>query len=152
MYVRRFEIFADYFQFYVCDETYVTDTAALWSSDSDPMLAVGPDLIAIGTVRNMLVPVELEILTTAPKPDADAWDQIRDCGLRLASGALIVFGCTDDPDQAERIAVPAGDYAARISHGGLNTLSEDGLDGDDRYRIQLWPGAVGPITVLKPRP
>ena len=48
--------------------------------------------------------------------------------------------------------MPAGDYAARISHGGLNTLSEDGLDGDDRYRIQLWPGAVGPITVLKPRP
>ena len=152
MCVRRFEIFADYFQFYVCDETYVTDTAALWSSDSDPMLAVGPDLIAIGTVRNMLVPVELEILTTAPTPDADAWDQMRDCGLRVASGALIVFGCTDDPDQAERIAVPAGDYAARISHGGLNTLSEDGLDGDDRYRIQLWPGAVRPITVLKPRP
>ncbi|WP_419756558.1 hypothetical protein [Brevundimonas sp.] len=50
MSVRRFEIFADYFQFYVCDETYVTDTAALWSPDSDPMLAVGPDLIAIGTV------------------------------------------------------------------------------------------------------
>ena len=41
MSVRRFQIFSDYFQFYVCDETYVTDTAALWSADSDPMLAVG---------------------------------------------------------------------------------------------------------------
>ncbi|WP_425986002.1 hypothetical protein [Brevundimonas sp. TWP1-2-1b1] len=149
MSVRRFEIFADYFQFYVCDETYVTDTAALWSPAGDPMLAVGPDLIAIGTARNMLVPVELEILPAEPTPDPDAWDQVRDCGLRLASGTLIVFGCTDDPDQAERIDLPAGDYAARVSHGGLDTLSEDGLDGDDRYRIQLWPGAVRPVTVIK---
>ncbi len=63
--------------------------------------------------------------------------------------ALIVFGCTDDPNAALRIAVPAGDYAARVSHGGLDTLSEDGLDGDDRYRIQLWPGPVRPVTVVK---
>ena len=149
MSVRRFEIFADYFQFYVCDETSVTNTAALWGPASDPMLAVGLDLIAIGTARNMLVPVELEILSAEPMPDPDAWDQVRDCGLSLASGTLIVFGCTDDPAEAERIAVPAGDYAARVSHGGLDTLSEDGLDGDDRYRIQLWPGAVHPVTVVK---
>ncbi|WP_313013585.1 hypothetical protein [Brevundimonas sp.] len=45
--------------------------------------------------------------------------------------------------------MPAGDYAARVSHGGLDTLSEDGLDGDDRYRIQLWPGPVRPVTVVK---
>lgn len=149
MTVRRFDIFADYFQFYVCDETYVTDPALLWGAADDPMLAVGPDLIAIGTARNMRVPVELQILPSEPAPDTDAWDQVRDCGLRLTSGALIVFGCTDDPDQAERIAAPVGDYAARVCHGGLNSLSEDGLDGDDRYRIQLWPGAVRPVTVLK---
>jgi hypothetical protein len=149
MTVRRFDIFADYFQFYVCDETYVTDPALLWGPAGDPMLAVGPDLIAIGTARNMRVPVELQILPSEPSTDTDAWDQVRDCGLRLTSGALIVFGCTDDPDQAERIAAPVGDYAARVCHGGLNSLSEDGLDGDDRYRIQLWPGAVRPVTVLK---
>ena len=30
-------------------------------------------------------------------------------------------------------------YRARIYYGGLNSLSEDGLEGDDHYRVVLWP-------------
>jgi len=152
MTVHRLEIFADYFQFYVQDSTSITDVAALWSEADGPMLALGPDLIAVGTVRNMLVPVEIEILSAEPDTDLDTWDHVVDCGLSAPSGVLIVIGCTEDLDTATRLPVPPGDYAARLSYGGLDTRSEDGLDGDDRYRVQLWPGAVRPITVLKARP
>ncbi|WP_395942721.1 hypothetical protein [Brevundimonas sp.] len=148
---RRFDVFADYFQFYVCDAAYTTDTASLWVPETvDRMLATGPDLLGVGTARNMLVPVELQVLDREPSPDPDDWDGMLDCGLSLHSGALIVFGCTEEPAEAERIPVPAGDYGARVSCAGLDTLSEDGLDGDDRYRIQLWPGGVRPVMVVKP--
>ena len=41
-------------------------------------------------------------------------------------------------------------YAAYVLYKGLTTLSEDGLDGDDYYKIILWPSddAVD-VTVLK---
>lgn len=149
---RHFEIFADYFQFYVCDASFETDPGLLWDeSATTQMLAVGPDLIAVGTARNMTVPVDVEILTAPPAPDLDDWDQVIDCGVRLSSGNLIVFGCTENSDDAERLGLEPGDYAARISYASLDALSDDGLEGDDRYRVQLWRADLPPITILKAR-
>lgn len=150
--VRLFRIFADYFQFYVADAAYQTYTGEIWDrATTERMLALGPDLIAVATARNMDVPVELQVLQSAPDSDIDLWEQVIDCGLQVASGAIIVFGCTEDPEIAERIAIPPGDYAARVSYAGLKTLSDDGLDGDDRYRVQLWPGAISPAAVVRAR-
>ncbi|GLK48431.1 hypothetical protein GCM10017620_14040 [Brevundimonas intermedia] len=150
---RHFDVFADYFQFYVCDAAFQTDPGLLWDEAATArMLAIGPDLIAVGTARNMTVPVEIEVLNAAPAPDLDDWDQIVDCGVSLPSGKLIVFGCTENSDDADRIGIEPGDYAARISYANLGDLSDDGLEGDDRYRVQLWRAAIPPITVLKASP
>ena len=46
----------------------------------------------------------------------------------------------------------SGDYAARVSYAKLTDLSDDGLEGDDRYRVQLWPGFVSKVVILKMRP
>ncbi|WP_330479621.1 hypothetical protein OG301_38425 [Streptomyces platensis] len=45
----------------------------------------------------------------------------------------------------------------RVYSNGLHTISEDGLDGEDRYHVVLWPTDEGhPAQVLKrypePRP
>ena len=150
---RQLDIFADYFQFYVCDETYETDTGLIWDDfTTDRMLAVGPDLIAVGAARNMGVPVQLEVHGLEPPHDFDAWDQVIDCGVSIPSGKLIVFGCTDNPDEAERLHVPPGGYAVRVSYSNLMDLSDNGLEGNDRYRVQLWPGIVSLVTVVKRRP
>lgn len=147
------ELFADYFQFHVCDGDFRTDTATIWDeAAADRMLATGPDLIAVGTARNMDVPVILEISAAEPAVDVADWDQVIECGLALASGTLLAFGCTDDIGAAARFAVDPGSYRARISYGGLADLSDDGLDGDDRYRVQLWPGEADGIAVMKRRP
>ena len=46
------------------------------------------------------------------------------------------------PRDAARIAVVPGTYRARISYGSLDKLSTDGLDGEDHYLVQLWPGTA----------
>jgi hypothetical protein len=56
----------------------------------------------------------------------------------VTSGRLVVAGCTDYFPDAARIDVPPGSYRARIYSGNLNSLSDDGLDGDDHYRVALW--------------
>ena len=40
-------------------------------------------------------------------------------------------------------------YRARIYYGKLDALSEDGLEGEDHYRVVLWPGDPTPPVVLK---
>jgi hypothetical protein len=148
---RHFDVFADYFQFYVCDAAFQTDPGLWDEAATERMLALGPDLIAVGTARNMTVPVDVEILNASPALDVDDWDQVIDCGVSLPSGNLIVFGCTENSDDAERLGIEPGDYAARISYANLGALSDDGLEGDDRYRVQLWRAPPPPITVLKAR-
>lgn len=151
--VRHIDVFADYHQFYVCDVDFKTETSILWDDvTSEQMLAVGPDLIAVGTARNMTVPVQLDVLPSEPPNDLYAWDQVITCSLMIPTGTLILFGCTDDPSEAERLYIGPGSYAVRVSYARLTDLSDNGLEGDDHYRVQLWPGPPAPVNVLKRRP
>lgn len=147
------ELFADYFQFYVADSCFKTDTGTIWDiSSTDRLVATGTDLIAIGTARNMGVPVLVEIGSTPPEDDFADWQQVVDCSLAVPSGSIVLLGCTDYLPDALHEPVSEKHFAARVSFRGLDQLSDDGLDGEDIYRIQLWPGMGGPITVRKQRP
>ena len=50
-----------------------------------------------------------------------------------------------------RIEVPPGIYRVRVSYGALDKISEDGLSGDDRYRVQLWKATSTAVRILKKR-
>ena len=146
-------LFADYFQFYVADTQFRADTGEIWTTEAtDRMLATGEDLLAVGTARNIEVPVAIELLSAPPDDDFDHWQQVIDCSLALTSGAFVAMGCTDyQPDALTREITP-GTYRARVSYRGLDTLSDDGLDGEDFYRVQLWPGETCAVNVIKRRP
>ena len=147
---HELELFADYFQFYIQDETSDGIDGESWpEADSDRMLAVKKRAIGVGTVRNMDVPVTIEVVDSEPTRDAADWDHVVECSIDLPSGKLVVAGCTDYVPDAVRIELPHGTYRARISYGSLTSVSEDGLDGDDRYRIQLWPGSTIAVHVVK---
>lgn len=47
--------------------------------------------------------------------------------------------------------VSPGSYRARLYCGNLDALSEDGLNGDDHYKVVLWLAAPGPSRVLRQR-
>jgi len=149
---HQFELFADYHQFYLQDETAKGDLSDSWTQQAtDDLLAVAPCTIGVGTVRNMKVPVEVIVQDSPPNNDFEKWDHVVDCSLDVPSGIIVVAGCTDYFPDAARIKVKPGGYNARIYYGGLDTLSEDGLEGDDHYHVYLWPGQPRSVMVLKRR-
>jgi hypothetical protein len=139
---HEFELFADYFQFYLQDEDErigIGDLSDAWTKEAaERLLAVAPGVVGIGTARNMTVPVVIEVLDHEPEADFDEWEHVVEGGLELKSGRLVVAGCTDYFPDAARLPVAAGTYRVRMSCRGFETISTNGLDGDDTYRVQLW--------------
>lgn len=152
--MKSFELalFADYFQFYIQDEAAKGDLSEAWSEEAtDRLLAIAPGTVGIGTVRNMEVPVRVEIREHEPEGDFSKWDHVVEASLDVASDRVVIAGCTDYFPDAKRIEVAPGNYRVRVSYGALDTLSEDGLSGDDHYRLQLWPASSTVVRILKQR-
>lgn len=147
----KYELFADYFQFYLQDENVDGDLSDSWTKEAvDNLLALAPGTIGIGTVRNMTVPVTVEILDDPPgKDDFSTWGQVNECSIEVGSGRIVIAGCTDYFPEAARISVMPGMYRARIYYGNLEALSDDGLEEEDHYRITLWPADYAEPKYLK---
>lgn len=147
---HQLEIFADYFQFYLQDETAEGDLSDAWDATAvERMLAVSPGTVGLGTVRNMDVPVTLELLGSEPVGDLAPFDHVAEGSLVIATGPLVVAGCTDYFPDAARLDIEPGTYRVRLSCSGLNSLSEDGLEGQDHYLVQLWQAPSIDPRVLK---
>lgn len=92
----KLRLFADYFQFVLMDERSQGDFSTLWTEDAlERMLAVGDCALAAGTLRNMEVDVEVEVLRARPEIVPGQWDNIVEASIRIPSGRLVVMGCTD---------------------------------------------------------
>jgi hypothetical protein len=149
---HNFTLFADYFQFYIQDEPADGNLSKSWSDAAvERLLAVAPGVVGVGTVRNMDVPVSIYVCDKEPTLTLDAYDHVVECSLSVKSGHLVVAGCTDFFPDAARISLTPGTYRVRINYSGLNSLSEDGLHRDDRYRLELWQAPTIDPTVLKQR-
>ena len=156
--VHRFELFADYFQFYLQDDDIEAgDFSDSWTPEAIASgVALATRGIAVGTARNTTVPVEVVVRDDPPLESGEhleAWDRVTEASLDVPSGRIVVAGCTDYFPDAARIDVPRGTYAARVYFAGLDSVSHNRLEGDDYYRVVLWPDAPdAPRTrrVLKP--
>ncbi len=136
-----FAIFADYHQFYIRDDDpSYGDLSDAWTPEStDRLLALAPHTIGVGTARNMTVPVSMSILAQRPTLDAATFDRINEAAIEIATGRIVLAGCTDYVPDAPRIPCAPGRYGVLIGYRNLTRLSEDGLDGDDSYHLYLWP-------------
>lgn len=147
-----FPIFADYFAFEILDEG-TSSPADVWNEKTLlDRIAVAKGAIVISTVRNMTVSVIIEILNSDDFNNAqflDSWDHVVECSIDVLSGTLVILGTTDYYPDAARIIVPPNTYQAKIYYGGLSTLSENGLDGNDVYWIVLQPGVPISPRVIK---
>jgi hypothetical protein len=146
-------LFADYHQFYLQDEQAETDTPEDWGEHlTTRMIAVDPGIVGVTTARNMTVPVRVDLLAARPNDNFDSWDHVAEASLEAPSGQIVIAGCMDYFPDAKRFPVLPGCYRVRVYYGGLNTLSEDGLDGEDHYQVALWPEECRSVEVLKKRP
>lgn len=147
---HKFNLFADYFQFYIQDEQSKGNLSERWTEEAvKNMLALAEGIIGVGTVRNMIIPVEVAIWESEPTDNITKWDKINECDINIPSGKLVVTGCADYFPEAKRIVVKSGLYRARIYYGNLNSLSEDGLYGDDYYKIALWLSDDTSVHIIK---
>jgi hypothetical protein len=147
----NFKIFADYFQFYLQDETLNCDLGESWTEDAlNNLIAVTPEVVGIGTVRNMTVPVVINIIATSPEEDLAQYDKVNECSIELPSGRLVISGGSEYFLDAPRITVTPGIYRVRVYYKNLNKISPDGLDGEDEYKVVLWPQApYAPVLKLR---
>src|SRR5262245_44330484 len=111
-------------------------------------IKTGRHVVVILPARNMSVPVEIEIHDSEPPLHPDGWDHIAEASLNLPGGELQVHRCTLGP-VADWTLEP-GWYRVRSCQGGLATV--DGLEGNDTYRIVIWPAPPADICVLKQWP
>jgi len=117
----KFELFADYFQFYVQDDLEgIGDLSETWTQEAvDRLLAVAPGTVGVGTVRNTTVPVAIEIHPSAPAEELQPWDHVTECDLHVTSGQVVVAGRTDYFPEAARVPLPRDLYRVRTSYGNL---------------------------------
>lgn len=142
-------LLADYFQVHVWDDGGQVDLGEAWTEEAVSRgLAVDDGIVGMGTARNLEVPVAVTIYPEPPELQGDA-DSVVEADLECISGRVVVMGCTDYGPDALRIHVPPGWYRVRASARGLRTVRENGLEGDDEYRIDLWPAAPTGVTVVK---
>lgn len=101
---HHFDVFADYHQFYIQDEPVEGNLGDSWTPEAtERLLALAPGTVGVGTVRNMTVPVDIEIYDRPLDESLDAWDQVNECTIQIESGRIVVAGCTDYfPDAARR--------------------------------------------------
>jgi hypothetical protein len=149
--VHALEVFADYHQFYIGD-TGVGPMAPTDYTDEDVRcrVKVAPNVVVIQPERNMTVPVEIELRDADAGFDEAEWDHVAECSIDLRTGRLQVHECTGGP--LLDLNVAPGSYRVRAVFAGLGTLSDDGLDGEDRYRVVLWPSPMAPLQVVKQWP
>ena len=146
--IRRYSVFADYHQFYLWDHGVSPDAPTNYTEENTTRrIKAAPFVVVIQPERNMDVPVEIEVTDAPPDLDLDAWDHVAEASLDVPSGRLELHECTGG--LIDVLTVEAGTYRIRAYYGGLTTLSQDGLDGDDHYRIVLWPAPSADTVVLK---
>jgi len=152
MSLNHFTLFADYFQFFIQDESANGNLSDSWNEEAvSRLLAVAPGTVGVGTVRNMDVPVSIMVLDSAPPLELEKWDHVVDCAILVQGSRIVVAGCTDYLPDAARVEVAPGMYRVRVGYAGLASISEDGLSGNDSYKIQLWQAAAIVPRVLKQR-
>jgi hypothetical protein len=146
-------LLADYFQICLRDEAHPDLPDDYTDEAIARRLVAGPHAVILHTARNMTVPIRVEWHDQRPKVDLDAYQHVVEARLDCPSGQLVLAGLTDYYPTAPRLSVKAGPLGVRASLSGLGTLSEDGLEGDDHYVVQLWPGAEPEgVRVLKAWP
>jgi len=106
--MRRFEykLFADYHHFYLQDECVKGDLSESWTQEAvDRLLAVAPGTIGVFTVRNLVVPVVVEVTDTAPDEDTTRWEQVNELLLLVARITSLTLRC-DFEVRSGRVSTP----------------------------------------------
>jgi hypothetical protein len=139
-----------YHQIYVRDKETPQDTGDInfWTEDATrSRLAIGDSILGIGLQCYGSFKGELVLLDSKnDNIEYNQYDHIVEGGINVRSGILQVLDCPHSNVELE-VKVNPGKYRARIYSLNLASVVDD--NGDDYYRVEMWPDLNGELTVLK---
>lgn len=145
--IYRFELSAEFYQFYLQDE--LVEIEVEWTEQEiRDNLALSSGTIAVGTICERNVPVEVQILASEPTLNMEVWDHVVDCSIDVPSGRLVISGWCED--FAARINLEAGRYRVRVCYANQYS-DEDHIGCADYYVVMLWRSNDKLFEVLKRR-
>jgi hypothetical protein len=146
----KLDFYTQYRQFYINDKLspLKTDSPNFWTQKaSDDRLAIEEGVLGVGTECYGPVKGEICILTTESESNEfDSYDHVVEGSIEIKSGVLQVFPCITNEPTLELEMKPST-YRVRIYSSNLNTV--DGDEGDDYYKVEVWPSVYKERIVLK---
>jgi len=139
-----------YSQFYICDKDFDGDTGSdqFWTNGAfDDRLAIEDGVLGVGTECYGPVKAEFELLA-ARNDDVNLskYDHIVEGGIEVKSGIIQILDCPSSNIELE-VNVDPGYYRTRIYSSNLSSV--DGDEGDDYYRVEIWPDTYMERKVIK---
>jgi hypothetical protein len=141
------ELTPDYFQFYLFDSDARPAPENWTDQNLSDRMHVAPGVVVVSPIRNTPVPVEISIWDSEPQVVFNQWQHVVEAPLVLEDPSLEVHECCGE--SMARFTVSPGDYVIRALMRNLDKLSDDGLKGEDFYEVQIWPGKLLGLRVLR---
>jgi hypothetical protein len=145
-------IASDYGQFYLFDNAAVLADSSTGFDDSPEALSLddavqsgrfvgrwGASYLNVLTPGqwNFELPLRLELHDAEPGADLDVWQHVVDVDLDLPTGRVLMVASGGGMPHVTTL--PTGHYRTRVAGRGFTELGAAGADGDDVWRVQLWP-------------
>ena len=148
----RLDFHTEYNQFYISDKTSVRATGSInfWTTAAyKDRLAKEEGILGVGTQSYGHIKGELDILNAANnKLDTNQYDHIVEGGIKVVSGVLQVLNCPISEIELE-IKLKPGTYRVRVYSSNLTNVDIDEDEGNDQYKIEIWPDTNMERKVLK---
>jgi len=139
-------------QFYLYDKASPANTASddFWTAEAhDDRLALENGILGIGTQCYGHIKGELDVLDNANQAvDYNHYDHVVEGGLEVKSGVLQVLDCPNSEVELE-VKLTPGTYRVRVYSSNLASADIDEVEGNDYYKIKIWPDTNMERKVLK---
>jgi hypothetical protein len=144
------EFYTSHSQFYIHDKGSPLNTGSrdFWSEGAfNDRLALEKGVLGVGTECYGPIKAELILLDTLNSSmNLFDYDHVVEGGIEIISGVIQILDCPTSNVELE-VQVNPGSYRARIYSSNL--ASVDGDEGDDFYKIEIWPDSNTARKVLK---
>lgn len=148
----KFDFVTSYSQFYLTSDygkKALEFTANPDDNDHEDRLYIQEKFITIYAGSYGHIRGELFVLDKAnPNIEYELYDHVAEGGLDVESGELQILHCPTSAVEL-KVKVKPGIYRIRVLFSKLYTNQLDEFEGDDRYRIEVWPDDNIEKKVLK---
>ena len=145
-----FAFYTSHCQFYICDKSSPRETGSedFWTESAfNDRLAIEKGILGVGAECYGPVKGELVLLEVAnDRLNFVEYDHTVEAGLEVKSGMIQILDCPTSGVELELKVIP-GIYRVRVYSSNLASVIGD--EGDDFYKVEIWPDKALERRVLK---